>query len=73
VLVTLGEVVMILDLRREGKSISAIARRVGLDRKTVRRYIDRGLEAPAYGPRERRPRSSRLNVTSANGLQRFRS
>lgn len=35
-------------------SISAIARRVGLDRKTVRRYIDRGLEPPAYGPRERR-------------------
>jgi transposase len=53
-LVTLGEVVMILDLRREGMSISAIARRVGLDRKTVRRYIDRGLEPPAYGPRERR-------------------
>ncbi len=53
-LVRLGEVVMILDLRREGMSISAIARRVGLDRKTVRRYIDRGLEPPAYGPRERR-------------------
>jgi transposase len=54
VLVTLGEVVMILDLHREGMSISAIARRVGLDRKTVSRYIDRGLEPPAYGPRERR-------------------
>ena len=53
-LVTLGEVVMILDLHREGMSISAIARRVGLDRKTVSRYIDRGLEPPAYGPRERR-------------------
>lgn len=53
-LVTLGEVVMILDLHREGMSISAISRRIGLDRKTVRRYIDRGLEPPAYGPRERR-------------------
>jgi transposase len=45
---------MILDLHRQGMSISAIARRAGLDRKTVRRYIDRGLEPPTYGPRERR-------------------
>jgi transposase len=29
---------------------------VGLDRKTVRRYLERGLEAPVYGPREPRPR-----------------
>ena len=33
---------MILDLHRQGVSISVIARRVGLDRKTVRRYIARG-------------------------------
>jgi transposase len=45
---------MILDLHRQGMSISAIARRAGLDRKTVRRYIDRGLEPPTYGPRGRR-------------------
>jgi transposase len=43
---------MILDLHRQGASISAIARRVGLDRKTVRRYIARGLEPPVYGPRK---------------------
>jgi len=35
---------MILELHRQGVSISAIARRVGLDRKTVRRYIAQGLE-----------------------------
>ena len=37
---------------------SAIARQVGLDRKTVRRYIARGLEPPVYGPRE--PRTTQL-------------
>jgi transposase len=54
----LGELVMILDLHRQGLSVSAIARQVGLDRKTVRKYIDRGLEPPRYGPRK--PRSRRL-------------
>jgi transposase len=45
---------MILELHRQGVSVSAIARRVGLDRKTVRRYIAQGLEPPAYGPRQPR-------------------
>ncbi len=53
--VTLGEVVLIQDLKRQGLSVSAIARKVGRDRKTVRRYLERGLEAPAYGPRPPRP------------------
>ena len=34
--IQLGELVMILDLHRQGLSVSAIARRVGIDRKTVR-------------------------------------
>src|ERR1700759_2971271 len=51
---------MILELHRQGVSISAIARRVGLDRKTVRRYIAQGLEPPAYGPRT--PRISQLQA-----------
>src|SRR5438445_1539189 len=56
--IQLGELVMILDLHRQGLSVSAIARRVGIDRKTVRKYIERGLEPPAYGPRK--PRARRL-------------
>jgi transposase len=53
--IRLGDVVMILELRRQGLSISAIAREVGLDRKTIRKYVERGLEAPLYGPRSPRP------------------
>ena len=54
-MIGLGDVVMILELRRQGLSISAIAREVGLDRKTIRRYLARGVEPPAYGPRQPRP------------------
>jgi transposase len=52
--IKLGEIVMILDLHRQGLSVSAIARQTGVDRKTIRKYIERGLEAPAYGPRKSR-------------------
>ncbi len=51
----LGEIIVIQQLKNEGLSITAIAERTGLDRKTVRKYLDRGLEAPAYGPRTPRP------------------
>jgi hypothetical protein len=44
---------MILDLHRQGAGVSAIARRTGLDRKTVRKVIAGGLEPPIYGPRPR--------------------
>ena len=54
--IKLGELVMILDLHRQGLTVSAIARQLGIDRKTVRRYIERGLEPPTYGPRPRRPK-----------------
>lgn len=54
-MVNLGELVMILDLARQGLSVSAIARRTGNDRKTIRKCIDRGLEPPAYKPREPGP------------------
>jgi len=53
--VRLGELVVILDLHRQGLSVSAIAQRAGLDRKTVRKYLAMGLEPPAYGPRQPRP------------------
>ena len=49
---------MILELHRQGVTVSAIARRVGLDRKTVRRYVSDGLEPPVYGPRK--PRTTQL-------------
>jgi transposase len=46
---------MILDLARQGLSVSAIARRTGHDRKIVRKYLERGMQAPAYTPREPAP------------------
>jgi transposase len=49
---------MILDLHRQGLSITAIARQLSLDRKTVRKYIARGLAPPTYTPRP--PRERRL-------------
>ena len=47
-MIKLGELVMILDLHRQGLSVSAIARQAGVDRKTVRTYIAKGLEPPAF-------------------------
>ena len=41
--VRLGELMMILDLHRQGLSPTAIARQLGIDRKTVRKYIARGM------------------------------
>ncbi|AWI62140.1 hypothetical protein AB395_00004616 (plasmid) [Sinorhizobium fredii CCBAU 45436] len=62
-MIKLGEMMMILDLHRQGLSVSAIARQTGADRKTVRKYIARGLEAPAYGPR--RPRATVIDPFAA--------
>lgn len=50
-MIRLGELMMILELHRQGVSISAIARRTGRDPKIIRKYIERGIEAPVYGPR----------------------
>jgi hypothetical protein len=50
-MVQLGELMMILELHRQGLSVTAIARRTRRDLKTVRKYIERGIEAPVYGPR----------------------
>ena len=54
-MVRFGELIVILELRQHGMSVSAIARRTGLSRGTVRKYITRGIEPPAYGPRAPRP------------------
>lgn len=45
----------ILELHRQGLSISAIATRLGMDRKTIRKYIRDGIQVPRYGPRAPRP------------------
>jgi transposase len=50
------ELFVIHQLREQGESITEIARRTGLDRKTVRKYLNQGLERPRYGPRAPRPR-----------------
>ena len=52
---------MILDLHRQGAGVSAIARRTGLDRKTVRKVI--------AGRRS----CSRSNDICVSGLRRFPS
>ena len=42
-MVNLSMIVVIHDLKRPGLSINAIARKMGLDRKTVRNYLKRRL------------------------------
>ena len=49
---------MIMELHRQGLRPTAIARQLGIDRKTVRKYIALGLEPPVYGPRTPRPRAT---------------
>ena len=53
-MVNLKEMMMILELHQQGLSIRQIAQRTGNDRKTVRKYIQRGFLAPQYKPREPR-------------------
>lgn len=55
-MIKLGELVMILDLHRQGLSVSAIARQLCIDRKTVRSAIAKGLEPPKYKTRQPRAR-----------------
>ena len=47
-MVKLSKLIMIFDLRRQGLSISAIARKTGLCRQTVRQHLKRGLANPVY-------------------------
>lgn len=61
--IKIGEMMMLLDLHGRGLSVSAIAGASGIDRKTVRKYIERGLEAPAYGPRK--PRQAAVDTFAA--------
>ncbi|GLI95422.1 IS21 family transposase [Methylocystis echinoides] len=56
-MIKLGKIVMILELHRQGVSVSAIARQLGIDRKTVRKHIASGLAAPSYKARPPRERA----------------
>ena len=38
-------------LKREGLSIQGISELTGFDRKTIRKYLLRGISRPVYGPR----------------------
>ena len=55
-MITLGEIVLIHDLKRQGLSVSVIARKLGMDRKTVRKHLEAGIAPPAYSPRAAPPR-----------------
>lgn len=62
---------MILELHRQGLSVSAIAQRAGMDRKTVRKYIADGTQAPSYGPRA--PRPTLLEPYAAYVIERIKA
>ena len=47
---------MIHDLKQQGLSNTAIARQLGISRRTVTRRLQQGLEVPVYGPRPPQPR-----------------
>ena len=74
-MVKIGELMMILELHRQGLSVAAIARETGKDAKTIRRYIGRGLEPPVYGPRPpaRRAFLAALGGSNTRWLSRTRT
>src|SRR5262245_12730996 len=50
-----AEVNEILEMKRAGLSVTGISNAIGIDRKTVRKYLDIA-ETPTDGPRAPRPR-----------------
>ena len=68
-MVTFGEFIMILELHRQGLKVAAIARQLGIDRKTVRKYISRGLEPPTYGPRPPTAINSSIRALTSGPLR----
>ncbi len=66
--VRMEEILSIQDLQRQDLRIQAIAGRTGLDRKTVHKYLSRGLEPPVYGPRRAAACWSRTTIISASAL-----
>ena len=54
-MLTLEEAVTIEVLSKQGRSLRAIARELGVSRNTVRKYLRDGVQPARYGPRPRRP------------------
>ena len=50
-MVPMGSIFLIHQLKQDGHSISEIARRLNMDRKTVRKKLETGLEPPSYKAR----------------------
>ena len=59
-MVTLEEFMEIFKLKEQGLTISAISREMGLDRKTVRKYLQQG-KSKAPKMKERKKRKSKLD------------
>ena len=55
-MISLRDVVMIHDSKKQGLSNTAIARQLGISRRTVTRRLRQGLEVPSYGPRPAKAR-----------------
>ena len=63
-MIELRRIIVIHDLKRQGLSISAIARKTGLDRKTVRHYLNQAWRARSMALGPHVPGSwSRLKLT----------
>ena len=69
--IKLRETIMILDLHQQGLTMAAISRETGIDRKTVCKYIERGLETPASGPRK--PRATVVDPFASYLRERVKS
>ena len=55
----------IKELRAQGLSLRVISDLTGYDRKTIRRYLIGGNEAPVYGPRPPSP----IDVSTSSVLR----
>ena len=63
-MVRLAELIVILELHQQGMTVSAIARRTGVHRSTVAKYLARGIE-PLPRRRGRPPKATIANAHSA--------
>ena len=67
-MIKLEKIVMLQELKREGLSVSVIARRTGMDRKTVHKRLDRGLKALAWSVAEPPARPFCIEVLQSMSL-----